>query len=225
MKRMVSLLLCISLLFGMNYITHAETKEFELRNGIRFGDTIDVIKEKETVLEYVDFSDTPLFEGFMFWGKITEYSGLCSFHLNDNDQLDDMRYSFMPTDRESAIGYQEELCKSLSSKYGEPISISTGSTHILTGSAYNNMERILSVYRILSPRNDVFDHKEWLVQSNNGYVKIDLTSFYYYDTNENNYYYWIFLSYHFFTTEEYNSALLENAQKILEEQKRIDNSL
>lgn len=87
------------------------------------------------------------------------------------------------------------------------------------------MERILSVYRILSPRNDVFDHKEWLVQANNGYVKIDLTSFYYYDTNENNYYYWIFLSYHFFTTEEYNSALLENAQKILEEQKRIDNSL
>ena len=90
MRNFCSLVLVFILLF-VSYTAFAE--EFTLRNGIVFGDTLEAVKQKETLTIQSDSEDKT--NNVWFDGTIAGMDGSVRFDFNeDSGKLTDMLYSF-----------------------------------------------------------------------------------------------------------------------------------
>ncbi len=217
MKKIATTFVCLVLLLSISSIGFAE-EEFKLRNGIMFGDTIEEIVAKETSLTREGENSN------WFKGKIAGYSNAeCGFYFDDNGKLISMDYSFSEscTSRESTNDVYKKLYQSLVRQYGKAEGNTGGSVELITGPAIDRMA--MWVYLLGSfdkCAGDYYDYDEWIIDSNDYHVKIDLVS-YYYRNSDYEYSYFLDLSYHMYTDEEYLAKIDEK----ISEQNEVDDDL
>lgn len=206
MKKIFSLLLALMLCVAG--IAVAENEEFQLRNGIFFGDTVEVVKQKETLEIRTDSQD----KTDLIWydGIIAEISGSIRYDFdNETGKLIDMKYTFDALSDKNIIDNDyEKIRKSLIRKYGPPIGNTGGTIELITGSAFDQYASDIFIINLLGGTGDVRDYDEWIVDSNGYHVKIDFISYYTRD-EDHNYIYNNAISYHYYTDEDYLNALKE----------------
>ena len=216
MKRIISALLCLSILLTLPLSSLAE--EFTLRNGIMFGDTMDDILAKEKTLTRKEDDSN------WFTGKIAGYNDAdCGFYFDAEGKLKSMDYDFSNscTSRESTNEVYKKLYNSLVRQYGKAKGNTGGSCELITGPAMTNMA--IWVYLLGSMdkcAGDYYDYDEWVIDTNGYHVKIDLISYYYRDSDYE-YSYFCDLSYHMYTDQEYADEL----QQKRDEQNEVDDDL
>ena len=207
MKKLISLLMCVCMLLAGLNAAFAEAEDFELRSGIHFGDTIDDIVEKETTLTRLDE------ESNEFQGRISGYDDAsCMFTFDDDGKLEDMRYIFgsdVCYSRDKMNNVYLDLYRGLVRKYGTAIGNTGGSCELITGSAIDTMTLYVYLLGELDGySSDYTDYDEWIVDTKDGHVKIDLVSFYL-RNSDFEYSYYVDLSYKFYTDEDFEAAQQE----------------
>ena len=216
MKRFISALLALILCLCVSGYSIADD-EFTLRNGIKFGDTMDDILVKETTLERTSETSNE------FKGKIAGYNNAsCVFGFAD-EKLISMNYGFSQscTSRDTTNDIYKNLYQSLNRQYGKPLGNTGGTVHLITGPAMTGMGLIVYLFGSLEKYTaDILDYDEWIVYLDDYCVKIDLTSYYYRDSSYQ-YNYYVNLSYLKFTDEDVSEAL----QHKQEQQDEVDNDL
>lgn len=219
MKKWLSLMLSVLMLMTL-CTSFALAEEFTLRNGILFGDTMDVILTKETTL--VRKSETSNW----FKGRIAGYDGAaCGFYFDDDGLLTGMDYSFdddICTSRDTADNVYETLYNSLKRKYGsDTLNYTGGSCYIITGPAFDRLVLYVYLFGSLDGySSNYLDYDEWIVDMDDYHVKIDLVEYYYRDSDYN-YFYHVDVSYHRFTDEDLAEAQAEKQH----ENDEVDNDM
>lgn len=218
MKKWVALLMTICLMVSVCGLASA-AEDFELRQGIRFGDTMATILLKESTL--VRESETSNW----FNGRIAGYDNAqCGFYFDDDDKLVSMDYSFgdkICTDKSEATDVYKTLYDSLVRKYGSPKGNTGGNVELITGPAIDRMALYVYLFGGLTGYSgDYVDYDEWIVDCGSYNVKIDLIS-YYYRNSDYEYFYHVDVSYHRYTDEEYNAEVEKKRQERME----VDNDL
>jgi len=212
----------ISMLLVLCCVTAAfAEEEFTLRNGIRFGDTIEDIVEKETTLTRESETSN------WFKGTIAGYkNSQAGFSFDDDGKLVDMCYSFdqFGNDYKSSSDVSDvyaTLYKSVVRKYGSPLGNTGGKVELITGIAMTRMGMTVYIIGGMDGYDgDYLDYDEWIVDCTGGHVKIDLISYYYRDSSYD-YHFQVDLSYHFYTDAEYEEALNEK----IAERKAVDDDI
>ena len=218
MRKIPTLVCCVLLITCFIQSGLAE-KEFTLRNGILFGDTMDDILKKETSLTRLSETSNT------FKGRVAGYNDTeCIFFFDSNQKLISMDYSFannICTTRESTNDVYKKLYQSLSRQYGKPKGNTGGTTYIITGPAIDRMGIWVYLLGALDKNSgDYYDYDEWIVDTDSYHVKIDLIS-YYYRNQDFEYFYFVDLSYHQFTDDDLQAAI----DNKLDEQNEVDNDL
>lgn len=196
-------------------------EEFTLRSGIKFGDTIEDIVEKETTLTRED-DDSNWFKGTIAGYKDSQ----ALFSFDDNGKLEDMCYAFdqFGNDYKSSSDVSDvyaTLYKSVVRKYGSPLGNTGGNVELITGSAMTRMGIVVYMIGGMDGYDgDYLDYDEWIVDCTGGHVKIDLISYYYRDSSYD-YHFQVDLSYRFYTDAEYEEALNEK----IAERKAVDDDI
>lgn len=214
MKRNRLFIFVTILLVFLNNIAFAE--EFELRNGIHFGDSLDTIVKKETTLTRSDDTSSS------FVGRIAGFDdSTCDFDVGENDKLISMNYKFDCYSKDDTTNKYKTLYDSLVRKYGNPEGNTGGNCDLITGPAISSMALWVYLFGELDGWSaDYYDYDEWIVDLADYHVKIDLVS-YYYRNSDFEYTYSINLSYLKFTDEDYQKEI----DKKTNEQKEVDNDL
>ena len=217
MKKVVSIILCLFISICILDSSFADD-EFTLRNGILFGDTMDDILSKETVLER-EGDDSRWFKG-----KIAGYNNArCGFYFDENEKLVSMSYDFSEScyNRESTDDVYKKLYQSLVRQYGKAKGNTGGTTYIITGPAFERMALWVYLLGALDKcAGNYYDYDEWVVYAKDYQVKIDLIS-YYYRNSDYEYSYFCDLSYHKFTDDELDTEI----QKKKDEENEVDDDL
>jgi len=199
MKKIINIMLMIAML--LCNVAFAE-EEFTLRKGIMFGDTMDIILQKETSLTRKSETSNA------FTGKIAGYSdATCEFAFDDNGGLKSMLYVFDCFSRDATDNTYDTLYDSLVRQYGKAEGNTGGSCELITGPAIDDM--ILWVYlfgELDGCSADYYDYDEWIIECTNYNVKIDLVS-YYYRNDDFEYTYKVEASYLKYTDEEYDAEI------------------
>ena len=217
MKRFLAMLIISILCLSVAATSFAE-EDFTLRNGIKFGDTIDDILQKETSLtRNSETSNT-------FTGKIAGYSDAeCTFSFDAEGKLKSMHYDFSEScySRDSTSDVYKKLYQSLVRQYGSAEGNTGGSCELITGPAMTQMALWVYLLGAMDKCDgDYYDYDEWIVDTDSYHVKIDLVSYYYRDSDYE-YSYFVDLSYYMYTDEEY----LEKLDEKHYEQDEVDNDL
>lgn len=227
MKRLLCVFFVLMILLSACPWAYADD-EFTLRDGILFGDTIEDIDSKISSLkkvssckqyDYLYCEETWKKQAFKKYpDNATWYNGTilgwpnmdCGFFFQD-DKLVGMDYSFPFTSYSSdaAVACYKDIRDSLIKKYGDALNISEGYSFILTGPAFERKNRIsyLSAWEYSSKVEEI-DSKEWFIEKDSFYVKIDLVIYTY--SKKSVYDIFIDLSYQMFTPEEYEAAIQKN---------------
>lgn len=175
MKKFISVFLVAILLLS---VTTAFAEDFSLRNGIKFGDSPETVKGKET-LEYNDSSksedmiigDWNLFH--IIWGPapyaeryrgpiLGVDAGNLVFFYDENNTLFEMLYD---VDLSKDGKLYDKLLSSLTEKYGTPMDNPKGEVFFITSCVYKSKASYFTA------------HEEWLVPNGENYVKIELSNF------------------------------------------------
>ena len=204
-------------------ISCANTEEFSLRNDIHFGDSVETVKEKETmdidyVSEYTVRSE---------YGTIAGIDDSYVKYSFDDDKLFEIFYVLGITlDKNNLEDNYNTIYDSLVKKYGKPLySNSENGQYIIQTSVFDTVEYALHVYPNESNTfNHLLDYKEWVIKCNGYNVKIDLSGQYYGKDDE---ICGIGLSvgYKMFTNEDLEIATKEKEEQEKEEQELVDNDL
>lgn len=214
MKKLFAILLACSMLLG-GAPALAEESGFTLRNGVKFGDTVDEVKAKETF--EVDTTQGDEYNLYMAKGTVAGISDTEIWYRFDEmtGLLYDVRWS-LPSyySADSSDNDYSKLYKAFVSKYGDPLGYSNGSCYIITGSAIEAAATIGYLYKeLLDGVGDIRDYAEWDVKVGNGeHVKIELVQ-YYYGTSYSDMQYYINVGYSDFTDEELENALKEKREE------------
>ncbi len=198
----------IALLIGMMMISHISTSlsesDFELRNGITFGDTLNTIMRKETLSLSSTRDDKAWFEG-----KIEGIQGEVVYGFDSKTkELIEMLYSFDDfTNQADADKAYNELRKLLNNTYGKPLGNKKGTTHIITGAAFDMSKSIISLYKGFGGKGAYRNYEEWIIKTNDYNVKIDLVC-YYYGMKGDKSTYEVCLSYHQYYDSDYTTKVL-----------------
>lgn len=208
MKKVISLFIALTLIVSCGLVAHAD-EDFTLRNGIRFGDTLEEIVAKEKTLKQRE-SEPNWFDGTIAGVDDSE----AGFFFDDDDKLTDMVYAFDGfgndyKSRDDASNVYSSLYRSIVKKYGKALGNTGGNVELITGKAISRMAFTVYLLGGLDGYDaDYIDYDEWVVDCTDGHVKIDLIS-YYYRNSDYEYNYSVDLSYHFYTDAEYQAAVDE----------------
>ena len=217
MKKLVCMVILVVICFSLTSVSYAD-EGFKLRNGITFGDTIDDIIAKETTLTRTGDDSN------WFKGKIAGYNNAeCGFYFDDNGKLKSMDYDFSAScsSRETTNDVYKKLYQSLVRQYGKAKGNTGGSVELITGPAIERMGVWVYLLGSLEKNaGDYYDYDEWIVDTENYHVKIDLISYYYRDSDYE-YSYFVDLSYHMYTDDEYWAKIEEKRT----EQNEVDDDL
>ncbi len=229
MKRLISFLLVVAMLFSLSptvmateELSNNKEEQFSFRNGILFGDTVDVVWEKEDKL----IPDTTYGENNVFKGEIAGYKNAsCIFFFEgENNGLSDIYYSFDKksgmNSKESLMAAYEKLNESLVRQYGDPLGLTDGEFYIFHGRAIDIMLMDLGIFSMISKDNRYLDYDEWIIDFPSGKIKIDETAFYYTDYKGDKVYQ-LLVSYTPFNEEQLSDLNESKAAK----QANIDNDL
>lgn len=168
--------------------TTTETPAFILRNGIQFGDSVEVVKQKETTLEFESHKPATSEdedETLVYKGTISGIEESTAEFVFSDGKLKSMLYtlgdSYLDADetdtslhriRHSIVSDQYEKVKNgLSEKYGAPLSEDCG----FYGSELDGiitLELGNAMFGFGSS-NDFLQYDEWFFQVGQDYVKID----------------------------------------------------
>ena len=217
MKKTILLLLTAMIVFSCQ---HCLAEDFVLRNGILFGDSFDTIKQKETLTFYSEEDDK---SELQYKGKIAGIDGRVFYYFDiETGKLTDMLYKFDSESSKDPIDADySTLYSSLVRKYGTPLGNTGGSLNIITGKAIESGAGYIGFYKyLLNGDGNYRDYDEWIVETDDGSVKIDLFSFYV-RSKDYDYYFYNYLSYHYFTIDDLANALQEK----IDENTAIDNDL
>lgn len=219
MKKTISILLTVILITIIYPVAIAE-EDFILRNGIVFGDTLEDVKQKETLT--IRSSSVDKTNNVWFEGKIAGMDGSVRFDFDEGTgKLIDMLYEFNSSSKKDFIDSDySTLKKGLIRKYGNPLGNTGGSLHLITGPAVESSALMIILYQYINGSGDIRDYDEWVIESNGYNVKIDLMSFYTRD-DDYNYTYYNYLSYHYYTDDDYLNAVQEK----IDENTAVDNDL
>jgi len=205
MKKLLATLIACILCLSTVSAGFAEVA-FSLRNGIKFGDSIDDIVLKETTLTRDSETSNS------FTGKIAGYEdATCTFAFDEDGKLKSMKYGFSDScySRDSTNDIYKKLYQSLVRQYGKAEGNTGGSCELITGPAIDSMALWVYLIGELDGCNaDYYDYDEWIIDTDSYHVKIDLVS-YYYRNSDYEYTYFVDLSYYMYTDEEYNKKIDE----------------
>lgn len=229
MKRILSFILAAIMfasaspsVMAAGEISGSSEEQFSFRNGIHFGDTVEVVWEKEEKLT----PDTTYGETNVFKGEIAGYKDATCIYFfeGDNNGMSDVYYSF---DKKSGINSRDALTaaydklnESLVRQYGEPLGFEDGNFYLFKGRAIDLMILDLGIFSFVSKENGFLAYDEWIVEYPTEKVKIDETAFYYTDYKGDKVYH-LLVSYTPFNDETLTS-LIESAEA---KQSSIDDDL
>lgn len=219
MKKSISFIFIVSVFLTCFFVT-AHADDFQLRNGIIFGDTLDIVKQKET-LPYKKSNESNVKVWFGD-GKISGIDGQVRFDFSeDTGELIDMLYSFASSEKKDFVDNDySKLQSGLIRKYGSPLNNPNGKLNIITGPAFEYSSTVIVLFQYIKGDGDIRDYDEWIVHCDGYNVKIDLVSYYYRD-KDYKYTYANLLSYHYFTDDDSINALKQQQEEI----ETIDNDL
>ena len=218
MKRIISIALVCILFFGC--INVAVVEEFQLRNGIHFGDDLETVKCKETLT--IQNSSKEETNNVWFDGKIAGIQGSVRYDFDEETgKLIEMQYTFNSRSIKDTVDSEySTLYQSLVRKYGNPLGNTGGSLNLITGSAITDSATLIVLFQMIGGTGDFRDYDEWIVNCGSYNVKIDLIS-YYVRTKDYDYTYGNMISYHYYTDTDYLNAIQEK----LDENAVVDNDL
>lgn len=178
MRRWFTLVLTCVLLLGCMPAMAAE--EFTLRNGIKFGDTMDEVRAKET-LEFKESSSESRL--ITVDGTVAGISGVSvEYFFDDDKKLKQVSWSLSASSLvDSSDSDYTKLYKAFVSKYGTPLGYDNGDCYIITGSALTGAALISYLYNSMDTGvGDLRDYAEWDYEyTNTDHVKIELVQYYY----------------------------------------------
>ena len=221
MRKSLVLLLALVLLMFISVNAFSEN-DFQLHNGVLFGDTLETVKAKEEGTLTIQSDSEEKTDKVWFDGTIAGMEGSVRFDFDEKtNTLTDMLYSFDSSSNKDSIDNQySKLRDSLIRKYGTPLGNTGGTLHAITGTAIEYAATLILLYQYIEGDGDLRDYDEWIVDSNGYHVKIDLVSVYY-RTKNYDYTYLNSLSYHYYTDEDLINYLNEKQA----ENDIIDNDL
>lgn len=229
MKHSISLI--IVLLFAFILLTGCSTSnaEFELRDGIHFGDDLATVKSKETqMLKEDSISRTDMIS---YNGVIVGREATTTYDFDDNTGgLIDMDYHYSESilsNDEIADDQYTTLYQALEEKYGKPLDATEENPYPITGNAISTAQLYIDLTKAMGKYTFGYysEHNEWVVKSNGYYVKIDLLKYYtgVAGWSSNTIWNMIDLSYHYLNNEDYESAIrIWAEQKNTEKQMEIE---
>ncbi len=206
-KKVFSILI-ILLVFMSSIVGSALADDFSVRNNIRFGDTKEEVKAKESLPISNEAEKYFIVEGTV--ASVDNSTVLYSF--NDG-KLCNVKIDFGVHigKSEQAISAYKTVFDALSSKYGEPYSVDGNEFYIVYGFA---VSQYLSAVDGLSSlginmKNALQNKSEWILRLDDINVKIDLVRFAVNGGSSSD----VVLSYKAFTDEEEQNAIeSENAK-------------
>lgn len=169
MKRILALILLLAC--SINAFALADS--FTLRNGVLFGDTMEIIKGKED-LKYINEGKNSMW----FRGVIANISGSeVVYYFDENGKLKEMQYSLGAFSDISDSDYAI-LKEGLTNKYGPSLGFSNGKTSALLGHELQYL--LIDLYKteaITGGSHKLIKYEEWIVSCDEGVVKIELVSY------------------------------------------------
>ena len=195
MKKVITVCLC--LILALSALVGACAEDFTIHAGTTFGDTMEQVKEKET-LEYINEFEDKSTKALLYSGTVAGYEN-CNiwYYFNkENNTLCDVSYSMgigSAIGEEALLNRLGELGVLLMNKYGDPLSDNEDAKYLIKG-------QVLS-----KPSNKYeYDFIGWSVPCDNYNVKIELIIEYYSGSPA-----YLYIDYHPYTNEE-----LEEAKKL-----------
>ena len=208
MKRLLAILLVCTLLLGVAPAMAAE--EFTLRNGIKFGDTMDEVRAKETLAFKESSSENRL---ITVKGTVASIDNVAiEYFFGDSGLLTQISWECPSLSHmDTSDNDYSKLYKAFVSKYGKPLGYEDGECFIITGTAINGAVIITQLYSTLmeSGVGDIRNYAEWDHEYTDAdHVKIELVQ-YYYGTSYANREYSISVCYKHFTEADLEAAQQE----------------
>lgn len=195
MKRLFSI---IMLLLMITTISVAE--EFTLRNGIIFGDSMDTVRQKETIAIDEEMSDAVELKTQN--GVVAGFEDTTIYYTFDDNQLIDIWWRIsMPSKDDMGSAYQM-LKESLSEKYGKPLGNKDGVYHPVHGTAtqFRNDPAGSELRALLGWKAGILEYDEWVYEYAEGKsMKIELVQDYLTMNGETDY--TLFVSYTYFESD------------------------
>ena len=211
MKRMVCLMLVMLVLAGMGIFASAD--DFQLRNGILFGDSEEEIRNKET-LEIGESSSSERDDGTKYIysdeGMIAGFDDAnVNYYFKDNEMYD-MEYEFY-TDKENYKTIYDTLYKNLSKKYGNSIKALDDGHFVKTEAQNMDNYFILAVAAYGGGIADLSDVDEWVVKCDDYYVKIEMRYSYYAFKSSKDLAYTVYVDYMKYTNDDLATVIEQAA--------------
>ena len=171
MKKMIPLILALLLLATA---LPAAAEAFTLRNGVQFGDTIDQIREKETLAlkdPVTRFDFTTFTSLTALWTKEGTVAGIdgveIGYLFDRSKKLAEVQWTLPASEfAGTSDSHYSTLYNAMVTKYGAPLGYSNGACYIITGVA---MDQAYGPLR---------NYAEWVLDCGDGcYVKLELVQF------------------------------------------------
>lgn len=135
--------------------------DFELRRGVRFGDTRETVLERETLTQILDDSRKIVYGDLQFTGTVVGIENtMASYYIDPERGVTEMLYRFSPSSSEDTTATYQMLLGMLKQKYGEPLAEGAPGKK-LKGSIVQGIA-------------DYQEIAEWLIPDQSGSVKIEL---------------------------------------------------
>ena len=187
------IILSMAIILVCCFVSTVYADAFQLRNGIQFGDSLETVKSKEPLELFEEESRGVTY--YCGYGTVAGFDGSVNFYFTDSDALSDMSYKYRSVGG-SAKSIFSTLQESVATKYGQSLGNTGGKTNSITGKAFEDAEFTISAGKMFGQAGGYLDYDEWLVECDNGSVKIDLVYYYSKDVEI------VVLSYHFCSPEE-----------------------
>jgi len=167
-----ALSIMIAILLGFANLGFAEG--FSMRNGVEFGMTLEEIEKVETFSRDKSKNQEVYSYGY---GKISGIDGSCvEYHFDQNGKLNSLEINFSEENKNNPMIKEDyvKINSLLEDKYGKPLGNKNGECYFLRGNEFNS---VLSNYTLFKMLGTVI-YDEWLLETEDGHIKIDHFCFY-----------------------------------------------
>lgn len=206
-RKSICLFMTVIMLLALAAVPATAEDAFTLRNGIRFGDSMATVREKETL----PFKEDECTQERLWTqkGTVAGFPNVQLLYVFTDGKLQQVKWQL--DEYPSNDAYDDvyaKLYKSYVGKYGDALGYTNGSCHLITTTAMEGAVLTYTIYRdYLDGVGDMRDYDEWIVDfGKDEHVKIDLAQFYYgesYSKLKRT----IWIGYKYFTEAEWDAAI------------------
>lgn len=181
-RKTFRVLMLAALLLALLLSSVTAESGFTLRNGICFGDSMETVREKET-LPFSEIAEIFLEENQLQTesGEVAGFKGVSVRYTFEEGRLAEVMWDMGNfSSNELSDSCYEKLYKAYTSKYGAALGNTNGKCHLITSNAMDEAVTLFMFYSLSDGVGDMRDYAEWIVHyGQNENVKIDLVQFYY----------------------------------------------